>query len=57
MNTIGSIIANERLHRLPREDEYINETDGFIYCSKCRTPRQAKAELSGRLLTVPVMCK
>lgn len=57
MNTIGSIIANERLHRLPREDEYVNETDGFIYCSKCRTPRQAKAELSGRLLTVPVMCK
>ena len=57
MNTIGSIIAKERLHRLPREDEYVNETDGFIYCSKCRTPRQAKAELSGRLLTVPVMCK
>ena len=57
MNTIGSIIANERLHRLPREDEYVNETDGFIYCAKCRTPRQAKAELSGRPLTVPVMCK
>ena len=25
--------------RQPLEDEYISETDGLIYCSKCHTPR------------------
>ena len=24
--------------RQPLEDEYISETDGLIYCSKCHTP-------------------
>ena len=22
------------------EDEYLNEADGLMYCSKCHTPRQ-----------------
>ena len=30
--------------RQPLEDEYISETDGLIYCSKCHTPRQKKIE-------------
>lgn len=26
-------------------DEYFNETDHLIYCSKCNTPRQCRHEL------------
>lgn len=40
-----------------KENEYINETDGFIYCSKCNTPKQMKIEILSKPLTVPVMCK
>lgn len=34
--------------RQPLEDEYISETDGLIYCSKCHTPRQKKIEFLGK---------
>ena len=35
--------------RQPLEDEYISETDGLIYCSKCHTPRQKKIEFLGKI--------
>lgn len=31
-------------------DEYFNETDHLIYCSKCNTPRQCRHELQGKVL-------
>jgi DNA replication protein DnaC len=31
-----------------QSDEYFNETDHLIYCSKCNTPRQCRHELQGK---------
>ena len=39
-----------------REDEYINES-GLICCSKCRTPRQKRIEISGRTIGPRCLCK
>ena len=38
-----------------REDEYLGE-DGLIYCSKCRTARQKRIEVSGRMIEPRCMC-
>ncbi|MBQ5643615.1 MAG: ATP-binding protein [Bacteroidaceae bacterium] len=38
-----------------REDEYINES-GLICCSKCRTPRQKRIEVSGKTIEPRCMC-
>ena len=39
-----------------REDEYINES-GLICCSKCRTPRQKRIEVTGRTIEPRCLCK
>lgn len=39
-----------------REDEYINES-GLICCSKCRTPRQKRIDISGRTIEPRCLCK
>ena len=36
-----------------QSDEYFNETNHLIYCSKCNTPRQCRHELQGKVL-IPV---
>ena len=36
MNNINQIIGGLFPPRQPKEDEYINEADGLIYCAKCR---------------------
>lgn len=33
-----------------REDEYLNEIDGLIYCSRCRTPRQHRVQFKERVI-------
>ena len=38
-------------------DEYFNETDHLIYCSKCSTPRQCRHELQGKVLIPSIRCK
>ena len=38
-----------------REDEYLGE-DGLIYCSKCRTVRQKRIEVAGRMIEPRCMC-
>lgn len=38
-----------------REDEYLDETD-LIYCSKCRTPRQKRMDVGGRLIEPRCLC-
>ena len=38
-----------------REDEYLGE-DGLIYCSRCRTPRQKRFEMTGKLFEPRCMC-
>ena len=39
------------------EDEYLNEADGLIYCSKCHTPRQHRIELKERVFFPTVRCR
>ena len=39
-----------------REDEYINES-GLICCSKCRTPRQKRIEITGKTIEPRCLCK
>ena len=43
--------------RQPLEDEYISETDGLIYCSKCHTPRQKKIEFLGKIMFPIIRCQ
>lgn len=39
------------------EDEYLNEADGLIYCSKCHTPRQHRIELKEQVFLPTVRCR
>lgn len=57
MKNISEILSNGSDNGQSRENEYTNETDGLIYCSKCGTPKQMKIEMLGKMLTVPVMCR
>ena len=56
MNNINQIIGGLFPPRQPKEDEYINESDGLIYCAKCRTPRQCVIHHGDRIITPPIMC-
>ena len=56
MNNINQIIGGLFPPRQPKEDEYINEADGLIYCAKCHTPRQCVIQHGDRIVTPPVMC-
>jgi len=44
---------NRELH----PDEYLNESDHLIYCTKCHTPRQGRYTLQGRVFMPPIRCK
>lgn len=57
MRKIDEILDGIPKEQQLKENEYINETDGFIYCSKCNTPKQMKIEILSKQLTVPVMCR
>ena len=39
-----------------REDEYLNGETNLIYCSRCRTPRQKRFEMTGKLFEPRCMC-
>ena len=38
-----------------REGEYLDKS-GLLYCNKCRTPRQKRIEIAGRILEPRCMC-
>lgn len=57
MNPIKSIIDGLFQSRPPQDDEYVNEVDGLIYCSKCRTPRQCRIQYGEKSITPRVMCR
>lgn len=40
-----------------REDEYLNEANGLIYCRKCQTPRQTRIAVFNKTITPSVLCK
>ena len=50
--TIENIIHPAQL----REDEYA-ASDGLVYCSKCRTPRQKRIEVMGKTIEPRCLCK
>jgi DNA replication protein DnaC len=39
------------------KDEYLNETDNLIYCSKCHTPKQTRVVCMGKIIMPTVLCK
>ena len=53
MNTISDLLHNMFADRQLAPDEYLGD-DGLIYCAKCRTPRQVRVEVLGKLVTPPV---
>ena len=57
MNPIKSIIDGLFQTQPPQDDEYINEADGLIYCSKCSTPRQCRMQYGEKTITPRVMCR
>mgnify|MGYP000257400797 FL=1 len=52
-NTVDELFQPREL----AEDEYLNEADGLIYCSKCHTPRQHRIELKERVFLPTVRCR
>jgi len=57
MKPIKSITDGLFQSRPPQDDEYINEADGLIYCSKCRTPRQCRIQYGEAFVTPRTMCR
>ena len=57
MNSVKESINDLFQTRPLQSDEYLNETDKLIYCSKCRTPRQCKIEHSDKIIMLPILCK
>ena len=57
MNPIKTTYDNLFQSRPLRDDEYINEADKLIYCSKCRTPRQCKIEHNAQTITLSIRCR
>ena len=57
-NLIGNIMATAEanIRSQMREDDYIDPTDGFIHCGKCRKPRQTKISIFGMEQTVFCIC-
>ena len=37
--------------------EYLNESDGLLYCSKCHTPKQTRLKTCDREFTPTIMCQ
>ncbi|MDE5823234.1 MAG: ATP-binding protein [Lachnospiraceae bacterium] len=42
---------------IPKNDEYINTSDGLIYCKKCNTPRQKRVSVLGKTYMPDIMCQ
>lgn len=56
MNQISNITDGMFQSRPLQEDEYLNEIDGLIYCSRCRTPRQHRVQFKERIMLPTVRC-
>lgn len=57
MTNINETLPNIFSEHELREDEYINEADGLVYCSKCHTPRQCRHTLGNKTFTPFMMCQ
>ena len=45
------------MDREPEENEYINQEDGLIYCSICKTPKEKIYPFMGGYKRFPIACK
>ena len=57
MKKITDEFTNKFENRELQPDEYLNESDHLIYCTKCHTPRQGRYTLQGRVFMPPIRCK
>ena len=56
MNPIAMIEIEEFQSKLLEEKEYLNEIDGLIYCSICKTPRQRKIQWQDNVMFPRIRC-
>lgn len=56
MTQISNITDKMFQSRPLQEDEYLNEADGLIYCTKCHTPRQHRVQFKDRVMIPTVRC-
>ena len=40
-----------------KEDEYLNASDGLVYCSRCHSARQVRKQFANRTFTPYIMCR
>ena len=57
MKPIAETVESMFTSRSVQEDEYLNENDGLIYCSKCHTPRQHKIQWQDKVMLPTVRCQ
>jgi DNA replication protein DnaC len=57
MKPIAETVESMFTSRSVQEDEYLNEEDGLIYCSKCHTPRQHKIQWQDKVMLPNVRCQ
>lgn len=57
MNHIATDFVNESQSPRLRENEYLDEESNLIYCSLCRTPRQTRFVLSGKMYEPRCLCE
>ena len=57
MKSIAETVESIFNSRPMQEDEYLNEDDGLIYCSKCHTPRQHKVQWQDKVMLPTVRCQ
>lgn len=51
-----NIPAQTTKSAVPEDDEYINTSDGLVYCKKCNTPRQKRVAALGKTYMPDIMC-
>lgn len=56
-NTIDSIIRQGEIHIRINEGDYINDSDGLLYCGKCHTAKQTRVQLFGIIRHPMCLCK
>lgn len=57
MKSIAETVESMFASRPMQEDEYLNEDNGLIYCSKCHTPRQHKVQWQNKVMLPTVRCQ
>jgi DNA replication protein DnaC len=57
MKAVSEILPDLFPARPMREDEYWNEAEGLLYCTKCHTRRQTRVTVLGSTMTPRILCQ